>query len=283
MQAPGWAVVAPCLVDALVLGQSDPINVCLVSAGLLAVQRGRGMTGVGLVGVAGLIKILPILHWATIVSRCRSPRIWAAMALTALFGFGLVAGGAGWREALIGINEQVAWIRDYEKPWQLVARGADLRVNNESLPIVLARTFGDLGGRRPVHSLSLARLPLGVIWLAWETTVAILGITWLACAIKLKASRDVRAWLGMFSLTSILMLASTPICWHHYFLWLLPGTLFLADRPALLCVAAALSWLGTAFPIARGLGVHMLLALGLFAVVANDLWRRVGEPDADRV
>ncbi len=34
-----------------------------------------------------------------------------------------------------------------EKPWHLVARGTDLRPNNESLPIVLARTFSAMPGR----------------------------------------------------------------------------------------------------------------------------------------
>ncbi len=33
----------------------------------------------GLVGAAGMIKILPILHWGTIVARCRSFRVWAGM------------------------------------------------------------------------------------------------------------------------------------------------------------------------------------------------------------
>src|SRR5262249_5684654 len=71
-QALSWVAVLPCLLDALVLGQSDPINLFLVSAGLLAVQRRRPLAGVGLVGMAGMIKFLPILHWATIVSRDRS-------------------------------------------------------------------------------------------------------------------------------------------------------------------------------------------------------------------
>src|SRR4051794_22439455 len=80
-QAWGWLMVAPCFVDALVLGQSDPINLFLVTAGLTAVLRGRPILGVGLVGAAGMIKILPIVHWAAIATRCRSIRVWAGMLL----------------------------------------------------------------------------------------------------------------------------------------------------------------------------------------------------------
>ena len=279
-QVPAWVVVLPCLVDALVLGQSDPINLFLVSAGLVAARRGRPVAGVGLVGLAGMIKVLPVVHWATIVSRRRSPGVWAGMVLTVLLGLGLVVAAVGWEGAWAGFGEQFAWIRDHEKPWHLVARRSDLRVNNESLPIVLARTLGDLGFRPPRPAVALGLVPLDVIWTAWAVVLAVLAITWLACVrpTNAPATPTPRAWLGTFALTSILMLAGTPICWHHYFLWLLPATLFLAHRRRLLAVAASVSLLGTAFPVARGLGCHMFLALGLFGVVARDLRRIARDP-----
>ena len=159
-------------------------------------------------------------------------------------------------------------------------RRSDLRVNNESLPIVLARTLGDLGFRPPRPAVALGLVPLDVIWTAWAVVLAVLAITWLACvrSANAPATPTPRAWLGMFALTSILMLAGTPICWHHYFLWLLPATLFLAHRRRLLAVAAAVSLLGTVFPVARGLGCHMFLALGLFGVAARDLRRIARDP-----
>jgi len=75
----------------------------------------------------------------------------------------------------------------------------------------------------------------------------------------------------MFALSSIVMLAATPICWHHYFLWLLPAALFLSERRRVILVAAAISMTTTAVPFARGLGCQMLLALALFAVLVHDL------------
>jgi alpha-1,2-mannosyltransferase len=97
-----------------------------------------------------------------------------------------------------------------------------------------------------------------------------------------------RAWLGMFALTAIVMLAATPICWFHYFLWTLPAALFLIERRRLIVGVAIVSVVGAASPAARGLGVHMLLALVLFVAVAVDLRREAtrarahGGTDADR-
>jgi alpha-1,2-mannosyltransferase len=273
-----WFVVFPCLLDALVLGQSDPINLYLVSAGLLAVQRGRSASGVGLVGLAGMIKLLPVLHWATIVSRSRSRGVWAGMVLTGLLGVGVVVAAVGWAQGLAGFREQFVWIRDHEKPWHLVARRSDLRGNNESLPIVLARTFGDVGPSRPMVSLGL--VPLDLLWGTWFAILMVMAGVWLslACIRPADESGRRRAWLGMFALTSLGMLVGTPICWHHYFVWLLPATLFLADRRRLLGVSALVSWIGTGVPIVRELGGHMVLALGLFIVVAFDLRRLARAP-----
>ncbi len=277
-QLAAWALVAPFFVDALILGQGDPINLFLVTAGLVAAREGRGAAGAGLVGLAGLIKILPIVHWGTLLARRRSWDVWVGMALTVALGFGLIVAAVGWQPALGAIRTQVAWVRDREKPWHLVARGGDLRPNNESLPIVLARTFGDLPpGHRDPRAVSLARLPLGPIWMTWWAILAVLAAGWLASLRPASRAEDGRGWLGMFALTSIVMLAATPICWPHYFLWTLPAALFLIDRPRLLVAAAVASWLGLASQAARGMGCHMLLALGLFAPVVRDL-RRTGAP-----
>ncbi|MDR3633558.1 MAG: glycosyltransferase 87 family protein [Isosphaeraceae bacterium] len=279
-----WLVVLPCLIDALVLGQSDPINLLLVAAGLLAVKAGRGGAGAGLIGTAGMIKFLPVIFWATAIGRCPNRHVWAGILLALCGGFGMVAAAVGREAAVAGIVEQYELIRDYEKPWHLVARGSDLRPNNESLPIVLARTFGDLGpsGGRP--SVSLARWPLSVIWGLWGGLVLVLATIWVASLSSAAALPPERGWLGMFGLTAVVMLALTPICWHHYFLWTFPAVLFLVQHRRLIAVVGALSWLGAASQLTRGLGCHMVLALVLFAVVAYDLRRSAARtgPRAER-
>lgn len=279
-QVVAWFVVLPFFIDALVLGQSDPINLGLVAWGVRFLVDGHPFWSVVLVGTAGMIKFLPIFHWGTIVARSRAPSVWWGMALTTAIGLGTIVAAVGWTPAFSAIREQSHWISHAEKPWHLVARGSDLRVNNESLPIVLARTFGDLGRDRPVHSLSLGLLSLPTVWLIWGLILSALGLIWILCAVKTRSAEPRRAILGMAALTSILMLACTPICWHHYFLWLSPAVLFLAHRHRMLWTCGSLSLAATAIPTARGLGAHMLLALGLFVVVAHDLLRDQGRgPD----
>ncbi len=270
-----WLLVTPFFVDALILGQSDPINIFLVSAGLLAAKQGRGLTGASLVGMAGLIKILPIAHWGTMLARRRSGDVLGGMALTVVLGLTLVVAAVGWRPALAEVRAQADWVSRREKPWHLVDRGTDLRPNNESLPIVLARTFGDLppSSKRDWTSISLTRLPLNWIWMTWWLILVILAVGWLISVGQAERVEPGRGWLAIFALTSIFMLAATPICWNHYFLWMLPAALFLNQRPLLLAVTAAASLIVTARPDARGVGCHMWLALGLFWQVVADLRR----------
>ena len=75
-QFPAWALSAPFFIDALVLGQSDPINLLLVATGLCSIRKGRGAFGMGLIGLAGLIKFLPLLHWPSVLARRRSADVW---------------------------------------------------------------------------------------------------------------------------------------------------------------------------------------------------------------
>jgi alpha-1,2-mannosyltransferase len=282
LQVLALAAVAPFFVDAIVLGQGDPINILLVAWGLLAVKEGRGFRGAGLIGLAGMIKILPLIHWGTALAQSRSPRVLLGIAATMLAGFELVALAVGTSQAISGFREQAEWVQSNEKPWHLVARGGDIRPNNESLPIVLARTFGDMPQEhRPRNVLVLARLPLNAIWAAWGIVLAAMAVTWAACVRPAGRLEPKRGLLGMFALTSIVMLAATPICWHHYFLWTLPAVLFLATRPALVVSYAVVSLVGSAVPQARGLGIHMALALVLFVLVAREILRSPGLPEAD--
>ena len=234
--------------------------------------------------MAGLIKILPVVHWATALTRSRSLGVFAGIAATIVAGFGLVALAVGPEEAIRGFQDQAEWISRNEKPWHLVARGGDLRPNNESLPIVLARTFGAMPEEhRPRNALVIARLParpdLGGVG---DGSIAV-ALTWLASARAAGRLDPSRALTGMFALSSIAMLAATPICWHHYFLWTMPACLFLIGRPGIVAGYAVLSLAGSASQTMRGVGWHMMLAMGLFAMVAWEIRRSTrveGRPDA---
>jgi hypothetical protein len=106
-------------------------------------------------------------------------------------------------------------------------------------------------------------------------------LTWIGCALGARRAPPARAWLGMFALTAVVMLMATPIAWPHYFLWLLPSTLFLGHRRRLLLAVAGLGQLGMMIPVLRGLGVHTAIALFLFVVVARDfVTERLPAPNA---
>jgi len=270
-QLPAWALTAPFFIDALVLGQSDPVNLLLVAAGLFSARKGRGAIGMGLIGLAGLIKFLPLLHWATGVARRRSRDVWLGMALTCAFGLGILVAAVGWNDAVDGIGKQVELLRGWDSPRGIIERGADLRPNNESIPMVLVRFCG--GSRQVADAASTNRLPLRTILAIWYGALAALAGAWLCALVPAERVPPERGWLAMFALTSIVMLASTPICWNHYFLWTMPAALFLLHRPKLLIMLALLSLGITMWPAARSLGCHILMAIGLFVVVIHDLRR----------
>jgi hypothetical protein len=121
------------------------------------------------------------------------------------------------------------------------------------------------------NAVSLAHAPLRAIWSIWLVVLAVVAVVWVACAIRARRAPPARSWLGMFALTAVVMLVASPIAWPHYFMWLLPATLYLAGRPRLLVAVAVVGQLGMMIPILRGVGVHMIIALVLFALVARDL------------
>jgi alpha-1,2-mannosyltransferase len=270
-QLVAWALAAPFFADALVLGQSDPINVFLVTCGLLAARKERGITAAGLIGLAGLIKLLPLFHWATLLSRRKSWDVWLGMALVCALGIGGLVAVVGWKQALDGVRTQAGKFHEHQSVWAIVARGSDLRPNNESIPITLVRAFADHPSvAADAFPLALPHVPVGWLITIWYTILAALAAGWLwavRCAAHIPPERGT---LAIFALTSILMLAVTPICWNHYFLWTLPAALFLVHRRRLMLTAAVVSLAITFWAPARAVGGHMLMALGLFCLVVHD-------------
>jgi Glycosyltransferase family 87 len=270
-QALGWLAVLTFVIDGLVLGQSDPINLFLVTAGLVLARERSATAGAALIGLAAMIKVLPAVCWGVLVACRRARGAVAGVLVSAVAALALLTGFAGWSAGVHSVAEWYTIIGQQEGPWGLIEGGNSLRENNESLPVVLARTFGDVDRGLTRNAVSLARLPLGAVWGAWLAILAAMGLVWLACVGRVRRAPPARAWLGMFALTAVIMLALTPIAWPHYFLWLLPAALFLADRPRVLVTAAALGQLGMMVPVLRGLGCHMWIALAFFALVASDL------------
>jgi hypothetical protein len=270
-QALPWLAVLTFILDAFALGQSDPVNLLLVTSGLALARGSRAVTGAGLIGLAGAIKVLPVAFWGVLVVRRRLAAAVTGAVMTLLASVALLVVFAGWGPGLQSIGEWLTVLREQEGPWGLVATSNSLRENNEALPVVLARTFGDLDPGRARNALPLAHLPLVVIWRIWLAIVAVMMATWALCAWRARHAPAERVWLGMFALTSVMMLVASHIVWPHYFMWLLPAALFLSRRPLFLVAIAVIGQLGMMVPVLRGLGCHMAIALVLFAMVAREL------------
>ena len=229
-QALPWLAVLTFAIDGVVLGQSDPVNLSLVTAGLVLARADRSVGGAALIGLAAMIKVLPLVYWGVLAARGRARAAAGGALVTLAASLVLLTGFAGWSAGLHSAVEWYTILREREGPWGLVADGNSLRENNESLPVVLARTFGAVDPARTRNAVSLARLPLGVIWGVWLAALGAMAIAWLACAWRARRAPPARGWLGMFALTTPLMLAATPIAWPHYFLWLLPAAV--VPRPS---------------------------------------------------
>jgi alpha-1,2-mannosyltransferase len=280
-QALPWLAVLTFMLDAFALGQSDPVNLLLVTSGLTLARGSRAVTGAALIGLAGMIKVLPVTFWGVLVVRGRLAAAAAGALMTLSASVALLTLFAGWGPGLSSIGEWLTVLREQEGPWGLVATQNSLRENNEALPIVLTRTFGDLDPSLARNALSVAHLPLPVIWKIWLTIVVVMVTTWAVCAWRARWAPPARGWLGMFALTSVVMLAASHIVWPHYFVWLLPATLFLSRRPRVLIAVAVFGQLGMMIPMLRGLGCHMVIALALFATVAWELLSASSAPASE--
>jgi hypothetical protein len=273
-QALAWLAVLAYVLDAFALGQAEPINLFLVTWGLALARGGGAIAGASLIGLAGMIKVLPVVFWAVLIARGRLLGVVSGAVVTAAASAALLVAAAGWDAGVESLAEWLHVLREGEGPWGLVQTRNSLRENNEALPVVLARTLGDLDPALARNAVSIARLPLPVIWGMWLAVLASMAVVWAACAWRARALPPERAWLVMFGLTSPLLLAATHIAWPHYFMWLVPTAVALAARPRLLLGAAVLGQLGMIIPVLRGLGCHTAIALVLFAILARDVLAR---------
>ena len=77
-----WLVVLTYLLDAFALGQAEPIDLFLVTWGLTLAREARPLAGAGLIGLAGMIKVLPVVFWGVLIARGRLVAAAAGAGLT---------------------------------------------------------------------------------------------------------------------------------------------------------------------------------------------------------
>ncbi len=271
-QWPAWFVAAPYVIDNLALGQSGPVLLWATLAGVNACRGAAPVRGGALLGLAALFKV-PVVALAApallLGGVRRGARTLVGIAAALCVTSAALVAFVGVDDAAESTARWVETIRTKQSPQGMVEQDQSLRSNNQSLPITLARTFGDLGGVRVKSAVRLARRPLPEIWRVAWVTVALLAVLGLA-VVKVAERRgfDREAWLVVFSLAALGMLFVSPLVWTHYFMWALPALLALRAAPRKLVVAGCISIAGLAVPPARALGVHLLLAIVLYVAVA---------------
>ena len=120
-QALPWLAVLTFILDAFALGQSDPINLFLVTSGLALARASRPIAGAGLVGLAGMIKVLPIIFWSVLAVRRRLAAAVAGALMTIVASLALLTVFGGWVPGLGSVAEWLGFLHEREGPWVLVA------------------------------------------------------------------------------------------------------------------------------------------------------------------
>jgi len=276
-QVAAWLCVAPFLVNNVTLGQNGPLLLALATAGVAASAAGRDARAGVALAVAGILKVLPTALLVVPLGLGRIGPTLAGAAAAGVLVASLTALSIGPEPAVEASRRWLTEVRGDQTPARLIQVGRSLRYNNQGLAVTLARTFGDFSPqpqRAAPGSTQLLALPLSWIWAFYGTVLAALCGTFAAVVwrVRSRGPTPPRAFLGVLGLAVVPMLAASPIVWTHYFLWLLPGFIYLAARRRALYAIAFVSLLAVFVDAARGLGFHMALALTQFAWIARDLW-----------
>jgi len=272
-QLGAWLVATPLLVDNLVLGQLGPLLLLLTVCGMADMRAGRGLRGGALVGLAGVLKLLPFALLALPLLARKGARPLAGAAL--VVGAVALAGALASSPAELSAAHLRWWdgMAAEHTPDVMVANNRSLRFNNQGLAITLARTLADVSPAVAEGRVQLADLPLHWIWRLSAALVAALALLGLAAVRAARPLPDARTWGTLAALVMLGQLFVSPIVWTHYFVWLLPGLVLVAHRRRLLAIGGTLFVLALAVTPARALGVHLWAAVALYVLLAVGLLR----------
>lgn len=290
-QGPAWLILAPFVVDDLMLGQSGLLLLWLATRAVALARRGGEGRAGALLGLCAGLKVLPALLLAVPLLLGRWRRTLLGLGLFALAGLALsvaVLGLDAVGEGLAGWGEENT---TRQTPWALVQWGRSMRYNNQALATVLARSLGEIGTREARGAVHLLRLDLSVIWWLYGGLVLFIAARGLAAAaaarrlLRHAATRDDAdprtaedlAWGGLYALSALTLLLAAPLVWTHYFLWTLPAFVVTPLRPRTRALVGAAFALGLAAVPLRALGLQLWISLGLFVVLSGELLRR-GHP-----
>ena len=306
--APGWALWLVLLGSFRVLhsdiqhGNLNLLVGAVVSAGIVAMARGRELGAGVAFGLGAVLKVTPALGLVWLLTR----RSWRG---TLGFGLGLVGGilaPAPWLGLARSLGMARAWAEQMLLPY-LGGRELSLLQTehiNQSLLGVMARHLTDAvaipaRARGPVEALHIGWLDLGPETFRWAhmgICLGLLGIfVWVAWPRSASPDSPLRM-LGMGALLGLAMLLLSERSWKHHHV-LLPLALAFLTRAAAfrhtrvlasICLAVALlAFAGTGDALLGSWGSDLAEAYGAYCfgdlVLFLGIGRLLMDPDLSAI
>jgi len=296
----GAALALPYVHSCAVLGQVGLLVLFLIVATWFLVERGREWEAGIALGLAALIKLMPLALLPYFLLQRRWRPAIAAAGVFLVLGAGLPLAALGPARAAEQHAEfrRGALVGHAARTTILAEKPRKAKYSNNALPIVLRRLLSPVNAdpqeNHPGFRVNFAELPRAAIWWSYILLLATILATSAALTLRRPATwppdsppgaRRVRAQFGIWC---CVMLLASPLLWTHYLPLVFWPLALLADRlerifrvrKRVLGVAgAALAvWLiGAvllAWPAARAAGAQLVSVLALWVALTVIVARR---------
>jgi len=210
-----------------VLGNVGLLLVFLIVAGWFLVERGREWEAGAAIGLAALIKLLPIVLLLFFLFKRRWRVLGGAVTTTVVLGIGLPLATLGYQETVAQHKAFYERAVSGHSAIKTITADRPTKANfsNNAVPMVLRRLLSPIDGgktsSRPLH-VNFADLPRGVILAIYVALMAgFVGLTCLAtirspCCWPPESVNAGRVLRAQFGLWCCVMLLAAPLVWTHY-------------------------------------------------------------------
>ena len=275
-----------------VLGQLGLLLLFLIVATWFLVERGREWEAGVPLGLAVLIKLLPVALILFFLLKLRWRVAASAVIVSLVLGLGLPLASIGYEQT---VKQHKAFykraLEDHSAAATIAAeKPRKAKFNNNALPIVLRRLLSHVNADPSPQGtelyVNIADLPRTVIWIIYLALLAVFLAMSVALALRNRRSwppdttEDAAAVRAQFGLWCCLMLLAAPLVWTHYLVLAYWPLALLADRleratghPPRWPIAALLVWLAgallLAWPAARAAGAQLACVAFLWLVLTR--------------
>ncbi len=278
----------------IVLGQVNLLLLALLVAGCLLISRGREWQAGIPLGLAVLIKVLPVVLLVVLLAQRRWRAVLASVLVAGALGLGTPLATLGWSETVRQHQEYRRRAIDAHSAWATLTSEKPIKAkySNNALPMVVRRWLSpvdcDPREGRPGFSINVLDWPPAARVAVFAAIATLVGVLTLLAALRRPGrappvAGEGGAHLG-FAAGCGLMLAASPLVWTHYLVlayWplavLTNRAMHGGRRGALVARIALVAWVlaiaALAWPAARAAGAQLGGVLALWAVCA---WLALG-------